>query len=357
MAALRRADSSAASPLIMMTPIIMGRGGAFVALGAMGLSLGAAWAWRSRTHEKRITCSVPDGAQALPEQEQSPRARTSPKKNRNKRHKSKAPTAAPAACAAAVPAAEPSVQLPPSVPEEQAQQQQEQARQQQEQPPKQPAEPTPESLPRPLEEEEEEEMMLPAKTLSTASDEPSASETGETYAQFDVEMLEAWAAADATAVSSPGEWIPVGRKQRRRQPSPDFAEPAPTVAGSAAEEQLMAVSPPKSPEPERPADALPSPAESPQPVRGEMPEGGLVAAKKPKKKKKKRRPSPPSLYANEDEPIAAAAAAAADLPPVASEPEMVSLPPVPAPPPAEAWVEVTSRRGKRAAAHEPRASE
>ena len=361
MAALRRADSSSVSPLITMTPIMMGQRGAFVALGAVGLSLGAAWAWRSRAHNKRITCCEPEGGtQALPEQEQPP-ARSPPKKNRSKRHKSKAPAAAPAACTASVPAAEPSMQLPPSVPEEERRRQQ---LQQETQPsPKQPSE-----APQPPEEEEEEEMMLPAKTLSTASDEPSASSTGETHAH-DVEMLDAAAAADATAVSSAGEWIPVERKQRRRRPSPelrDFAEPSsPTVAGGAAAEELpttapMAVSPPKSPEATRPADALSSPAESPQPVGAALPEGGEPAAKKPKKKKKRPAP-PPSLYATEDEPVAAPpAAAAADAPPAASGPspqEMEPLPPMPAPPPAEVWVEVTSRRGKRAAAHEPRASE
>ena len=360
MAALRRADSSSVSPLITMTPIMMGQRGAFVALGAVGLSLGAAWAWRSRAHNKRITCCEPEGGtQALPEQEQPP-ARSPPKKNRSKRHKSKAPAAAPAACTASVPAAEPSMQLPPSVPEEERRRQQ---LQQETQPsPKQPSE-----APQPPE-EEEEEMMLPAKTLSTASDEPSASSTGETHAH-DVEMLDAAAAADATAVSSAGEWIPVERKQRRRRPSPelrDFAEPSsPTVAGGAAAEELpttapMAVSPPKSPEATRPADALSSPAESPQPVGAALPEGGEPAAKKPKKKKKRPAP-PPSLYATEDEPVAAPpAAAAADAPPAASGPspqEMEPLPPMPAPPPAEVWVEVTSRRGKRAAAHEPRASE
>ena len=360
MAALRRADSSSVSPLITMTPIMMGQRGAFVALGAVGLSLGAAWAWRSRAHNKRITCCEPEGGtQALPEQEQPP-ARSPPKKNRSKRHKSKAPAAAPAACAASVPAAEPPMQLPRSVPEEERRRQQ---LQQETQPsPKQPSE-----APQPLE-EEEEEMMLPAKTLSTASDEPSASSTGETHAH-DVEMLDAAAAADATAVSSAGEWIPVERKQRRRRPSPelrDFAEPSsPTVAGGAAAEELpttapMAVSPPKSPEATRPADALSSPAESPQPVGAALPEGGEPAAKKPKKKKKRPAP-PPSLYATEDEPVAAPpAAAAADAPPAASGPspqEMEPLPPMPAPPPAEVWVEVTSRRGKRAAAHEPRASE
>lgn len=363
MAALRRADSSSAAPLITMTPIMMGPRGAFVALGAVGLSLGAAWALRCRAHNKRITCSEPEGgAQALPEQEQPP-ARSPPKKNRNKRHKSKAPAAAPAACAASVPAAEPPMQLPPSVPEEERRRQQ--LQQETQPPPKQPSE-----APQPLEEEEEEEIMLPAKTLSTASDEPSASSTGETHAH-DVEMLDAAAAADATAVSSAGEWIPVERKQRRRRPSPelrDFAEPSPpTVAGGAAAEELptsapMAVSPPKSPEVTRPADALSSPAESPQPVGAASPEGGEVVAKKPKKKKKRPAP-PPSLYATEDEPVAApaaAASAAADAPSAASEPsplEMEPLPPVPAPPPAEVWVEVTSRRGKRAAAHEPRASE
>jgi len=360
MAALRRADSSSVSPLITMTPIMMGQRGAFVALGAVGLSLGAAWAWRSRAHNKRITCCEPEGGtQALPEQEQPP-ARSPPKKNRSKRHKSKAPAAAPAACTASVPAAEPSMQLPPSVPEEERRRQQ---LQQETQPsPKQPSE-----APQPPE-EEEEEMMLPTKTLSTASDEPSASSTGETHAH-DVEMLDAAAAADATAVSSAGEWIPVERKQRRRRPSPelrDFAEPSsPTVAGGAAAEELpttapMAVSPPKSPEATRPADALSSPAESPQPVGAALPEGGEPAAKKPKKKKKRPAP-PPSLYATEDEPVAAPpAAAAADAPPAASGPspqEMEPLPPMPAPPPAEVWVEVTSRRGKRAAAHEPRASE
>jgi len=339
---------------------MMGQRGAFVALGAVGLSLGAAWAWRSRAHNKRITCCEPEGGtQALPEQEQPP-ARSPPKKNRSKRHKSKAPAAAPAACTASVPAAEPSMQLPPSVPEEERRRQQ---LQQETQPsPKQPSE-----APQPPE-EEEEEMMLPTKTLSTASDEPSASSTGETHAH-DVEMLDAAAAADATAVSSAGEWIPVERKQRRRRPSPelrDFAEPSsPTVAGGAAAEELpttapMAVSPPKSPEATRPADALSSPAESPQPVGAALPEGGEPAAKKPKKKKKRPAP-PPSLYATEDEPVAAPpAAAAADAPPAASEPspqEMEPLPPMPAPPPAEVWVEVTSRRGKRAAAHEPRASE
>ena len=109
MAAIRRMDSSSASPLIRVAPILLKQRNAFVALGAVGLSLGAAWAWNHRRK--------PDADASELAADVAPKA-ASPQKRHRKRHKSR--TKAPAECeqplreCAAEPVPPPNASSPPA---------------------------------------------------------------------------------------------------------------------------------------------------------------------------------------------------------------------------------------------------
>ena len=229
MAAIRRMDSSSASPLIRVAPILLKQRNAFVALGAVGLSLGAAWAWNHRRK--------PDADASELAADVAPKA-ASPQKRHRKRHKSR--TKAPAECeqplrecaaepvpppnASSAPASEPAAERPQQVREET---------------------PEPEKAP---------------DAGAESDGEPAAGSTGCTQ-ELDVEMTDVATVASSDtetahdAAHSPaeqehaaGEWRIVGRKQRRRRPSPppdclDEPEPQATTAAEVPPSAAEAATP------------------------------------------------------------------------------------------------------------------
>jgi len=380
MAAIRRMDSSSASPLIRVAPILLKQRNAFVALGAVGLSLGAAWAWN---HRRKADAS--DLASDI-----APKATSPQKRHRSKRHKSR--TKAPAECEQDAPLTEyaadalppnacsPPASEPGAVPAPAPLMRQQQPAVQEQ--PQQVQETSPEATPQ------------PGKVTGAESHgSPTASSTGCTQ-ELDVDMADVAAtvadtANDATqppAEPAAGEWRTVERKQRRGRPSPpadclDESEPEATTAAEAATDAESAAEPPAADAITRPkplsAEVAPTgeAACAPEEPLAAAPAEGASEVPAKKAKKKKKRPAPPaSLRASEeDEPSPAAAepapAPAAPAPspaskleaPVDADASRRPPPPPPPPPatepPAEVWVEVTSRRprrNKRPAALEPR---
>ena len=375
MAGLRRVDSSSASPLIRVAPILLKQRNAFVALGAVGLSLGAAWAWSNRRK--------PDASDLLAA-DIAPKAKAPQKRHRSKRHKSK--TVAPAAeCGQDAPLTECAAETAPldtcSPPANESR-----------------AAPAPAAPPQPAEQQQQPPQAQetsqaatpqPEKMDSADSDgEPTASSTGCTQ-ELDVDMADVATVVDtsndATQLSAEpaaGEWRTVERKQRRRRPSPpaDFLdEPEPEATTAASPEATTAaepaVAPPAAelvaqPKPLDDAEAAPTGEAECAPeaqLAATAAEGGTELSPKKVKKKKKRAAPPASLRASEDEaslrdeaapavpePESAMASPASEL--EAMEALADTLPPPPAAePPPEVWVEVTSRRrNKRPAAQEPR---
>ena len=297
-------DSSSASPLIRVAPILLKQRGAIVALGAVGLSLGAAWAWN---HRRKPDASDSDLASDI-----APKAASAPvspqKRHRSKRHKSK--TKASAECeqplteCAAKPVPPPNASSPPAsqpvAAPAQAPAEQEQAQQ--------------------VHETSQEATPEPEKAVGAESDgEPTASSTGCTQ-ELDVEMTDVATfhatqppAREPEPEPTAGEWRTVERKQRGRRSVPPPAdcldEPEPqaaraaeatTAAEAATAAAESAVEPPAAEE--EAARALAEPPAA-APIEG----GSELAPKKAKKKKK--RPAPPaSLRASEeDEPSPAVA--------------------------------------------------
>ena len=317
MAAIRRMDSSSASPLIRVAPILLKQRNAFVALGAVGLSLGAAWAWN---HRRKPDADASELASDI-----APKAVSPQKRHRSKRHKSR--TKAPVECeqplteCVAEPAPPPNASSPPA--SEPAA-----APAQAAPPPRQP------SQQQPAEQEQAQETsqaatLEPQKATDAGAEsdgEPAAGSTGCTQ-ELDVEMTDVATVAsdtdtanDATqppAEQEPaaGEWRTVGRKQRRRRPSPpadclDEPEPEPepgatraaeaTAAAEAATAAESAVEPSLSAEAAPAEEAARALAE---PLATAPVEVGFELAPKKAKKKKKRSAPPASLRASEeDEP-------------------------------------------------------
>ena len=301
MAAIRRMDSSSASPLIRVAPILLKQRNAFVALGAVGLSLGAAWAWN---HRRKPDADASELAGV------APKAASPQKRHRSKRHKSR--TKAPAECEqplterAAEPVPPPNASSPPASEPAAALAQAAAAQEQPAERPQQVQEGTPEPE--------------QAPDAGAESDgEPAASSTGCTQ-ELDVEMTDVATVASSDtetahdAAHSPaeqedaaGEWRTVGRKQRRRRPSPppdclDEPEPQPTTAAEVPRSADEAATPAEAAaagEPAVSAEAAPAkeaaraPAEplAPAPVDGASEGAPELAPKKAKKKKK--RPAPP----------------------------------------------------------------
>lgn len=222
-------DSSSASPLIRVAPILLKQRNAFVALGAVGLSLGAAWAWNHRRK--------PDAEASEPV---APKAASPQKRHRSKRHKSRTKAAAeceqPLRERAAEPVPPPNASSPPAS-EPAAASAQAAAAAAREQPGERPQQ-VQEGTPEPEK----------APDAGAESDgEPAAGSTGCTQ-ELDVEMTDVATVAcsdtetahDAThspaeQEDAAGEWRTVGRKQRRRRPSPlpdclDEPEPQATTA-------------------------------------------------------------------------------------------------------------------------------
>ena len=366
MAAIRRMDSSSASPLIRVAPLLLKQRNTFVALGAVGLSLGAAWAWNHRRK--------PDAGASELASDIAPKAVSPQKRHRSKRHKSK--TKAPAECeqplteCVAEPVPPPNASSPPAS---------EPAAPAQAPPPRQ--QPAEQEQPQQVQETSLEATPEPEKPTDAGAEsdgEPTASSTGCTQ-ELDVEMTDVATdtdtANDATQSLSEqgpaaGEWRTVGRKQRRRRPSPPadcLDEPEPE-ATRAAEATAAAAEP--AVKPPLPAEAAPAQEAAralAEPLATAPLEGGSELAPKKAKKKKKRSAPPASLQASEEEEPSPAAAEpaptlAAATPSSAEELEALvdASPPPPAAvraaPPAEVWVEVTARRGgrnKRPAAQEP----
>ena len=292
-------DSSSASPLIRVAPILLKQRGAIVALGAVGLSLGAAWAWN---HRRKPDASDSDLASDI-----APKAASAPvspqKRHRSKRHKSK--TKASAECeqplteCAAKPVPPPNASSPPAS-----------------QPVAAPAQaPAEQEQPQQVQETSQEATPEPEKAVGAESDgEPTASSTGCTQ-ELDVEMTDVatFHATQPPAEPTAGEWRTVERKQRGRRSVPppadclDEPEPAAaraaeatTAAEAATAAAESAVEPPAAEEAAARALAEP-PAAAPI-------EGGSELAPKKAKKKKKRTAPPASLRASEeDEPSPAVA--------------------------------------------------
>ena len=297
-------DSSSASPLIRVAPILLKQRGAIVALGAVGLSLGAAWAWN---HRRKPDASDSDLASDI-----APKAASAPvspqKRHRSKRHKSK--TKASAECeqplteCAAKPVPPPSASSPPAS-----------------QPVAAPAQaPAEQEQPQQVQETSQEATPEPEKAVGAESDaEPTASSTGCTQ-DLDVEMTDVAPfhatqppAREPEPEPTAGEWRTVERKQRGRRSVPppadclDEPEPAAARAAEATTAAEAATAAAES------AVELPAAEEEAGRALAEPPaaapiEGGSELAPK-KAKKKKKRPAPPaSLRASEeDEPSPAVA--------------------------------------------------
>ena len=294
-------DSSSASPLIRVAPILLKQRGAIVALGAVGLSLGAAWAWN---HRRKPDASDSDLASDI-----APKAASAPvspqKRHRSKRHKSK--TKASAECeqplteCAAKPVPPPNASSPPAS-----------------QPVAAPAQaPAEQEQPQQVQETSQEATPEPEKAVGAESDgEPTASSTGCTQ-ELDVEMTDVATfhatqppAREPEPEPTAGEWRTVERKQRGRRSVPPPAdcldEPEPAAA-RAAEATTAAEAATAAESAAESAIELPA-ADLAEPPAAAPIEGGSELAPK-KAKKKKKRPAPPaSLRASEeDEPSPAVA--------------------------------------------------
>ena len=176
-------DSSSASPLLRVAPILLKQRNAFVALGAVGLSLGAAWAWNHRRKPDADACELASDI--------APKAASPQKRHRGKRHKSR--TKAPAECeqplteCAAEPAPPPNASSPPA--SEPAA-----APAQAAPPPRQPSEPQPaeQEQAQQAQETSQAARLEPQKATDAGAEsdgEPAAGSTGCTQ-ELDVEMTD-----------------------------------------------------------------------------------------------------------------------------------------------------------------------